>query len=614
MPRRIESDDNLASKAKAAPKKKGAMAPAKRRPRHDDDDSSVDSRGNIRGLIDYDYEESDSNYSSSSECDRRPPQRRAAVKAGKRIAKVLAKEEEAKAAAVKNTIVKRKKAPIVESSDEEQEEELYRRRRHHRYTPSEEEDEDAETLGSEDTEEEEYDDDDYEEESGPGVIRINIGAAAAEEEDPMIPKRHNMKKEAPIIRKFVELVTKPMEDVGIDAQIDQFKAMDAAKQKQLIEALENRPTVTDTGAQMMFRILTMKIPPEIQSMAMAKYQALQGMDPSTSEYFKQRNWLDKFCSVPFGDYKELPVTLESGQEACGTFMGRAKKCLDESVFGQEEAKLQIMQFIASKIANPTARGLSLLLIGPPGIGKTSLIKGGIAKAIDWPFQFISLGGDSDASTYTGHQLVYESSHAGKIVNSLVAAKSMSTVLMFDEVDKISQTPKGEEVSNLLVHLTDPVQNGDFEDKYLAGCPIDLSRVMFVFSANDISKIDRVLLDRMNVIHLKGYGLKEKMVIAEQYLLPTALKEVNLFERINMNKEVLQYIIETYASDETGVRELKRCLEGIVQKVNMLRMYNAKELPFYIKDFALPFVIKKEHVDLFLKKREGRDQPPMGMYV
>jgi ATP-dependent Lon protease len=429
----------------------------------------------------------------------------------------------------------------------------------------------------------------------------------------MVPKRHNMKKEAPIVRKFVELVSKPLEDVGIDAQIDQFKAMEPAKQKTLIDALERRPTITDTGAQMMFRILTMKIRPELQAMAMAKYQALQGMDPSTSEYYKQRNWLDKFCSVPFGEFRELPARIADGPEVCGTFMGKAKRCLDDSVYGQDEAKLQIMQFIASKIANPDARGLSLLLIGPPGIGKTSLIKGGIAKAIDWPFQFISLGGDSDASTYTGHQLVYESSHAGKIVNSLVAAKSMSMVLMFDEVDKISQTPKGEEVSNLLVHLTDPVQNADFEDKYLAGAPIDLSKVMFVFSANDINKIDRVLLDRMNVIHLQGYSAKEKMQIAENYLLPAALKEVNLYERINLGRDVLQHIIENYAAEETGVRELKRCIESIVQKVNMLRMYNAKDLPFYIKDFSLPFVVKKEHADLFLKKRESRDKPPQGMY-
>jgi ATP-dependent Lon protease len=247
------------------------------------------------------------------------------------------------------------------------------------------------------------------------------------------------------------------------------------------------------------------------------------------------------------------------------------------------------------------------------VGKTSLIKNGISKALGWPFQFISLGGDSDASTYTGHQLVYESSHCGKIVNSLIASKSMSTVLMFDEVDKISQTPKGEEVMNLLIHLTDPVQNADFEDKYLAGVPIDLSKVMFVFSANDINKIDRVLLDRMMVIDLKGYDLKQKTVIAEQYLLPVALKEVNLVEKVAISKEILTMVIEEYAKEEEGVRELKRCIEQMTQKINMLRMYNSPDLPFYIKDFTLPFIVKKEHVKLFLKKKE-RDEVPHGMYM
>lgn len=349
-------------------------------------------------------------------------------------------------------------------------------------------------------------------------------------------------------------------------------------------------------------------------MVLAKYQSLQTMDPSTGEYFKLRNWLDKLCSVPFGYYKEMPVRLEDGSESCGGFMARAKKYLDDAVYGQEESKLQIMQFIASKIANPTAHGLSLLLIGPPGIGKTSLIKNGIAKALDWPFQFISLGGDSDASTYTGHQLVYESSHSGKIVNCLCASKSMSTVLLFDELDKISTTAKGEEVQNLLVHLTDPVQNGEFEDKYLAGIPIDLSKVMFVFSANDINKLDRILLDRMVVVKLEGYSPKEKQVIAEKYLLPAALREVNLEERVGIGKDLIAHIIETYANEEKGVRELKRCLEAIAQKVNMLRMYNDKSLPFYIKDFTLPYVLKKEHVDLFLKKKEPANDSYKMMYV
>jgi ATP-dependent Lon protease len=319
-------------------------------------------------------------------------------------------------------------------------------------------------------------------------------------------------------------------------------------------------------------------------------------------------------SIPFGIYKDIPVRLEDGSDKCAEFMRNAKKCLDDSVYGQEDSKLQIMQFISSKISNPESRGLCLLLTGAPGIGKTTLIKNGIAKALGWPFQFISLGGDSDASTYTGHQLVYESSHCGKIVNSLITSKSMSTVLMFDEVDKISQTPKGEEVMNLLIHLTDPVQNSDFEDKYLSGVPIDLSKVMFVFSANDINKIDKVLLDRMMVIDLKGYDLKQKTIIGEQYLLPAALKEVNLVEKLSISKEILTKLIEEYAKDEKGVRELKRCIEQITQKVNMLRMYNSPDLPFYIKDFALPFIVKKEHVTLFLKKKELTDLPPYGMYT
>ena len=186
--------------------------------------------------------------------------------------------------------------------------------------------------------------------------------------------------------------------------------------------------------------------------------------------------------------------------------------------------------------------------------------------------------------------------------------------MFDEVDKISATPKGEEVQNLLVHLTDPVQNEGFEDKYLAGVPIDLSHVMFIFSANDITKIDKVLLDRMNVVHLKGYTNREKLTIAENYLLPAALKEVALSERVSFPRDVMEHIINVYASDQKGVRELKRCIETVVQKINMLRMYNNPSLPFHVKDFTLPFIVRREHVEIFLKKRENRDDFPHFMYT
>ena len=585
--------------------KKGSkkpVVPSKKRSgaAQDDDDSSVDSHGNIRGLIAYD---SDEEYTESDSSEEKPKKggkkeekripREAALVARKRIQKKLKKEDEAK----KKNLKKRKVETESESESESEPE-------------SESESEsDGETLGSQDTDEEDYNDD---EERQGGNLVITFGGPE-EGADPMVPVRHNMKKESASVKQFVKLITSPVEDNTIDTQIDQFKALKEDKQQELLRALEKRPTMTDTGVNLMLRILTLKLTPDIQAMILAKYNALQNLDPSTGEYFKLRNWLDKAVAVPFGHYKEIPVKMEDGSEACATFMKGAQRALDDAIYGQEDTKLQILQYITTKIANPAGRGTSLLLVGPPGIGKTSVIKNGIAKALGFPFQFISLGGDSDASTYTGHQLVYESSHCGKIVNSLITAKSMSTILLFDEIDKISATPKGEEVQNMLIHLTDPASNEGFEDKYLSGIPIDLSKAMFIFSANDISKIDKVLLDRLMVIELKGYDLKQKLTIAENYLLPAALKDVSLVERVAISKEVLTYIIEEYAKEETGVRELKRCVEQVAQKLNMLRMYNAKELPFHIKDFALPFVVKKEHIDLFLKKKE-REGPPLGMYM
>ena len=141
---------------------------------------------------------------------------------------------------------------------------------------------------------------------------------------------------------------------------------------------------------------------------------------------------------------------------------------------------------------------------------------------------------------------------------------------------------------------------------MSGIPIDLGRVMFTFSANYLEKIDRVLLDRMLVVQLQGYSVKEKIAIAEQYLLPTALKEVDLAEKVGVGKDVMAHVLEHYANEEVGVRELKRCLEQVAQKINMLRMFNHKDLPFHVKDFTLPFVLKKEHIDLFLKKKPIND--------
>ena len=597
-------------------------APENKKPRRGGpkDDDDVDEKGNIKGLTEYD---------SDSSLDLTPAELRALKKTGKlpqrikedirgngdKVSKALKarsrmqKEDTTDSDSTyvppkRRGFLPKKSSKYVEVEEEEDEEE--------------EDEEDSETLGEEDTDEEEEDYDEEEEDGdeSPGFkgISISFGGGASEDMERMVPKRHNMKKESEEVKKFVKLVTSPVEENTIDDQIDQFKALETPKRNAMLEALEKRSDYAKKEQPLMFRLLQMKLQPETMALVMGRYNSLNTMDPSSGEYYKLRSWMEKLVSIPLGNYKEMPVSLASGPELCAPFMEKARKCLDEAIYGQDEAKLQIMQFIASKIANPTASGLSLLLLGPPGIGKTSLIKNGIAKALEWPFQFISLGGDSDATTYTGHQFVYEGSHSGRIANCLAQAKSMSMIMMFDELDKISTTSKGEEVQNLLVHLTDPVQNMDFEDKYLSGVPLDLSRAMFVFSGNDINKIDKILLDRMIVVHLKGYEAKDKMAIAEQYLLPAAVKEVSLTEKVAISSDVIKYMLDNYAKEETGVRELKRCIEQIVQRINMLRMFNVKELPFHIPGFSLPVVLNKEHVDLFLKKKEAKSDVPYGMYT
>jgi ATP-dependent Lon protease len=191
---------------------------------------------------------------------------------------------------------------------------------------------------------------------------------------------------------------------------------------------------------------------------------------------------------------------------------------------------------------------------------------------------------------------------------------MNPVIYFDELDKVSETPKGEEINNLLIHLTDQSQNDRFQDKYFTGIDLDLSRCLFIFSHNNHERVNPILRDRMYNIQVEGFGLKEKLVIAEQYLVSQALRDVNLFEKVGFSKEIVTHIIREHTGEERGVRELKRCIQTVVSKINLLRFYNdPKRVPFAIEGFTLPFTLKAEHIDLFLKKKAPIDESIRHMY-
>jgi ATP-dependent Lon protease len=345
---------------------------------------------------------------------------------------------------------------------------------------------------------------------------------------------------------------------------------------------------------------------------------LEESDPGDTGYTKNRNWIDTFMKIPFNAHTTLPITITDGVDACHDFMENAQKTLNSAVYGLNDAKMQIMQMLGNLIANPNSIGSSIAICGPPGTGKTSLIKEGISKILNRPFAFIALGGASDGSHLEGHSYTYEGSTWGKIVQILIDSKCMNPVIYFDELDKISDSPKGEEIAGILTHLTDTSQNSQFHDKYFSEIDFDLSKCLFIFSYNDESKVNPILKDRMYRIQTVGYNQKQKTIISNNYLLPKIREQVKFMsEDIIIPDQTLHYIIENHCNKEEGVRNLKRCLEIIHTKLNLYRLMrpdsNLFENEMSLK-VTFPFTVTKDIVDKLIKKTESVNPSLYNLYV
>jgi ATP-dependent Lon protease len=366
-------------------------------------------------------------------------------------------------------------------------------------------------------------------------------------------------------------------------------------------------------------LLERDIPQIFKAHALKRVQTLRGMDPYDGEYYKIKNWVDTFMKIPFGNYISLPVTINDGQEKCNEFMENACTILDQSVYGLNDAKMQIMQILGQLISNPTSVGTAIAIHGDKGVGKTSIVKDGISKILNRPFAFIPLGGATDSSYLEGHSFTYEGSTWGKIVQILIDSKVMNPVIYFDELDKISDTPKGEEIVSILTHLTDTTQNMEFHDKYFSDIHFDLSKCIFIFSYNDETKINPILRDRMYRIYAKGYDRKEKTVIARDYLLPKIRQEVNFNSNdILLSDEAIGHIIEKYAGQEAGVRNLKRYLEIIHTKLNLCRLMKAGTKMFdnnTVIPLSYPFNVTPEIINkLITQKDQTNNQFISTMYI
>ena len=348
-----------------------------------------------------------------------------------------------------------------------------------------------------------------------------------------------------------------------------------------------------------FQIIRLPISEYIKTTVLKKVSAIED---DSGESYKLKNWVDAFLRIPFGRIVPLPVKLSDGREKCSAFMRDSKAILDKAVFGMSTAKTQIMQVLAQWIASPNSIGNVIALQGPAGVGKTSIAKNGIARALHRPFQFFSLGGASDVSTFIGHSYTYEGSMWGRIADSLMHAKCMNPIMYFDELDKISGTPHGEEIASILIHLTDRTQNSQFHDRYFSGIEFDVSQCLFVFSFNDITQVNPILRDRMQVIHCSGYTAKEKQSILEQYVWPDLLQRLNFTkEDILLTDEASKFIISEYSAKEEGVRTLIRTAEAIITRLNMLRIADEetmKDYKFYTK-VEFPLCLKESIIKTLL---------------
>ena len=299
----------------------------------------------------------------------------------------------------------------------------------------------------------------------------------------------------------------------------------------------------------------LKLTGEVLETATNELEKLRMMEPGSSEYMVTRNYLDLICNLPWD--------TEGSSKMDDFSLSEAQKVLEKDHFGLDDVKKRIVEYLAVRKMKNDSKGSILLLVGPPGVGKTSVGRS-IATAMKKPFFRFSVGGMRDEAEIKGHRRTYIGAMPGKIIQGLKITKSASPVFMIDEVDKMGSSHNGDPASALL-EVLDPEQNVSFRDDYL-DLPFDVSNVFFILTANTLDSIPSPLLDRAEIIQLSGYIDQEKFEIAKKYLIPKNLEKNGLKKgQVKYTKSALMTIAEEYAR-EAGVRHFEKCLDKIHRKI------------------------------------------------
>ncbi|CEK36806.1 endopeptidase La [Paraclostridium sordellii] len=380
-----------------------------------------------------------------------------------------------------------------------------------------------------------------------------------------------------IEKKIALKVKKSMNKVQKEYYLrEQLKAI----QKELGEE-EDLDSEVETYKKQLKKIKASKETKEKISKEIDKFSKISPMAPDSTV---SRNYLDTIFSLPWN--KESKDKLD---------IKRAEEILDNEHYGLDKVKERIIEYLAIRQLSSSLKGPILCLVGPPGVGKTSIAKS-IANSLDRKFVRISLGGVRDEAEIRGHRRTYVGAIPGRIINGLKEAKTKNPVFLLDEIDKMASDFKGDPGAAML-EVLDPEQNKDFVDHYLE-VPFDLSKILFVTTANSLGTIPRPLLDRMEIIEITGYIEEEKLNIAKKYLLPKQIKEHALKEGfVKIDDETIIEIINSYTR-EAGVRGLERTIGKICRKA-------ARK---YVEDNSIEeIVVTKSDLETYLGKQKVRHQ-------
>jgi ATP-dependent Lon protease len=326
----------------------------------------------------------------------------------------------------------------------------------------------------------------------------------------------------------------------------------------------------------------LKFKGEVKEQVESELEKFALMDPNSSEFVVTRNYLETIVSLPWNEAEQREIDLK-----------KAHKILDEDHYGLDDVKERILEYIAIRIRKKDTKGSILCLVGPPGVGKTSVGKS-IARALGKKFFRFSVGGMRDEAEIKGHRRTYVGAMPGKIIQGLKIVKTKNPVFMIDEIDKLGVSFQGDP-SSALLEVLDPEQNIAFRDHYL-DLPFDVSHILFITTANTLDTIPSPLLDRMEVIRLSGYINDEKVMIARKYLIPKSLEKAGLGKKdVIYDRKSLLAIAEGYAR-EAGLRQYEKSLDRIHRKIAKQSVLESITFPITIHETDLVTYLKKPPFD------------------